>query len=175
MAEALGGTISISQSAPDLGCTFVISFLASAQNLIPASKSEKPLASSTEIPLDGLLVLLVDDSLDNQFLVRRKLETYGARVDVASDGIEAVEKALSKVYDVVLMDIQMPRMDGYQAMNELIAKKYARPVIALTAHAMAEERMKTKAAGFDGHLTKPLDCAELVNTIENLKSNPNAN
>lgn len=114
----------------------------------------------------GRSILLVDDSPDNQLLVRRILEKHGARVEVACNGREALAKAFSAKHDVVLMDIQMPILDGYQVLSALKAKDYMTPVIALTAHAMNEDRLKTHAAGFVGHLAKPINTAELIALVE---------
>ena len=121
--------------------------------------------SAENLKLDGVSVLVVDDSPDNLFLVKRLLTKSGAHVDVANDGEEAVTLATCKPYDVVLMDIQMPKMDGYQATRTLIAQGYAKPIVALTAHSMNDERNKTRIAGFAAHLTKPLNAAELITTI----------
>jgi hypothetical protein len=112
-----------------------------------------------------MTILFADDSLDNKFLVEHFLTLNGAQVSLASDGSEAVDMALAGTYDLILMDIQMPKMDGYQATRILLERGYAKPIIALTAHAMDEERDKTKAVGFSGHLTKPLNFNELLLTI----------
>lgn len=169
LSQALGGGISIEECAPGKGSTFVISFVATvskkpALELVPIRETAK--LNSKLLPLKDIKVLLVDDSLDNQFLVNRLLSKNGAWVELAGDGAQAVEKALSNTYDIVLMDIQMPLMDGYQAIEILGQKNYDKPIIALTAHAMLEDQMKTKAAGFAGHLTKPIDVSELVESIK---------
>ncbi|MBC7661117.1 MAG: PAS domain-containing protein [Chitinophagaceae bacterium] len=117
--------------------------------------------------LSGSRVLLVEDAIDNQILIKRILAKRGAKVEVANNGLEGVEKALAGDYSIVLMDIQMPVMDGYQAIRKLRSLGYHGIVYALTAHAMAEERKKTHEAGYDGHLTKPLDTETLVQTVRN--------
>ncbi len=116
--------------------------------------------------LTGVRILLAEDSVDNQFLISRVLSKNGAKVELASDGEEAIKLAMAGDFHLILMDIQMPRVDGYEATRSLRSNACNLPIIALTAHAMAEERAKTKAAGFDGHLTKPLNQAELLATIE---------
>lgn len=128
-------------------------------------QSKNSLNSVDSHQLDGVSVLVVDDSPDNLFLVKRMLAKSGAQVDVANDGEEAVAIAIRQPYDIVLMDIQMPKMDGYQATRALIANGYTKPIVALTANSMAEERNKTRQAGFAAHLTKPLDSIELLATI----------
>jgi CheY-like chemotaxis protein len=110
-------------------------------------------------------VLLVEDSLDNQMFIQHILAQHGVKVDTANDGLQGVQRALNGNYDVVLMDIQMPNMDGYQAIAQLKSENYKTPVYALTAHALDEERFKTKAAGYTGHLTKPVNIRELLETL----------
>ena len=122
-------------------------------------------SDTRESRLDNLVVLVADDSPDNLLLVKRILTKKGARVETASDGHQAIVKAMSGSFDLVLMDIQMPIMDGYQALKTLLSLGYAAPIVALTAHAMTEERVKTKDAGFVAHLTKPLAAQELVATV----------
>lgn len=168
LAEALGGTITIADCAPQIGCTFVVTLVTSTstnENRKYSNDSFQSTHRKNVLPLENIKVLLVDDSEDNQLLVATLLEKNGARVRVAGNGAEAVVVATSNSFDVVLMDIQMPQMDGYEALRELKSRAYTVPVIALTAHAMVEERMKTKAAGFAAHLTKPLDKTEVVNTV----------
>lgn len=102
-------------------------------------------------------------------VVERLLVKNGATVDTAQDGDQGTRKAMAGTFDVILMDIQMPKLDGYQAKEILDRSGYRKPVIALTAHAMSDERIKTEAAGFAGHLTKPLNAAELISTLSALK------
>jgi CheY-like chemotaxis protein len=107
--------------------------------------------------LDGLRILVVEDSPDNQDLLRIMLEQEGAQFELAENGAEGVEKALTGEHNVVLMDIQMPGMDGHEAARSLRAKGYRRPIIALTAHAMKEEQEKTLRSGFTDYLSKPIN------------------
>src|SRR5207253_1661883 len=90
--------------------------------------------------LTGLRVLLVEDSPDNQVLISRLLMREGALVEIAQDGAEGVAVALANVFDVVLMDVQMPVLDGNEAMRRLRASGYGGLIVALTAHAMKGER-----------------------------------
>ncbi len=170
LSEALGGTITIEKFEQNVGCIFAISFIAmmgrEAEKLASLSGN---LHNLEELPLKGMNILFADDSVDNQFLVEYFLKENGASVTLANDGSEAVDKVLAGKYDLVLMDIQMPKMDGYQATKILIGRGCQVPIIALTAHAMDEEKEKTKAAGFVGHLTKPLNFAELLQTIIRFK------
>jgi CheY-like chemotaxis protein len=115
--------------------------------------------------LDHRKILVVDDSPDNLLLIGHLLTLAGAEVDTAGNGREGVDKAIRGDYSAILMDLQMPEMDGYQAVKELREKGFRRPVIALTAHAMKEERERCLKNGFDNHLTKPVDRAALINTL----------
>ncbi len=174
LSEALGGTVKLLESDIGVGCTFQINLLAkkvsviSSRHLNLRGNPKDSLMSEVSFPLAGLKILVVDDSEDNQFLVRHILQNSGASVILAGNGVEALENTSANYFDIVLMDIQMPFMDGHQAMEALISRGYTRPVIALTAHAMVEERLKTKASGFTGHLTKPLNVGELIATIIDL-------
>lgn len=171
LAEALGGQVTIENCSPGKGCTFVISFIATKSQKIHMSnlKTEEPIAfQASSLPLKDIRVLLVDDSADNLFLVKRILTKFGAEVDLATDGAEAIDKAISNTHDIVLMDIQMPKMDGYRAIEILNKKNYCKPIVALTAHAMVEEKNRTKDAGFAAHLTKPVNVNELIQSIRTL-------
>lgn len=109
-------------------------------------------------------VLVAEDNAVNQLLTTRMLERMGCRVDIASNGLEAVAMTQALQYDIVLMDCSMPDMDGYQAAAEIRRTQQANrrlPIVALTAHAMPEDRAKCMAAGMDDYLSKPVD-RELV-------------
>ena len=171
LSRALGGEITIVDCMPGKGCTFIISFVATITkklNKNTVKNFQLPLFDIKLLPLKDIKVLVVDDSADNQFLVKRLLTKNGAYVDLANDGEEAIAKAVSTSYDIILMDIQMPKMDGYQAIEILNQKKYRIPIVALTAHAMLEDQNNTKKAGFLGHLTKPINMDELIQTVRKL-------
>jgi CheY-like chemotaxis protein len=114
--------------------------------------------------------LLAEDHPVNQKLGRRVLEKAGAEVTVVGNGIEALEALREADFDAVLMDCQMPEMDGYEATRLLRAspgvyRNHRIPVIALTAHALAPDRKRCEAAGMDDYLTKPIDAVRLVEAI----------
>lgn len=172
MARAIDGDVQIVSCRVNKGCHFLIKFSAkrvSTKQIIQVTPSEPQNLKNLKL-LSGLKVLVVEDSKDNQTLIHKVLSKRGAAVDFASDGEEGVAMALSHFYHVVLMDIQMPRLDGYGATRKLREAGYQQPIIALTAHAMEEERIKTKAAGCDGHITKPLDTALLISTVLNFRN-----
>jgi PAS domain S-box-containing protein len=116
-------------------------------------------------------LLLVEDSADNRLIIQAYFKRASDHIDIAENGAIAVEKFKAKKYDLVLMDVQMPVMDGYTATREI--RKWEReqgkretPIIALTAHAMKEDLQKSIEAGCTGHLTKPIRRATLMETVQ---------
>lgn len=115
-------------------------------------------------------ILLAEDGPDNQRLIGFLLRNAGADVTVVEDGQKAVEQlfgqdAKERPFDVVLMDMQMPRMDGYQATRTLREGGYQGPIIALTAHAMKEDRQRCLDAGCDDYLPKPVERTAMLQMI----------
>lgn len=123
-----------------------------------------------------LRVLVADDHDPNRVVALRILQERGHECEAAVNGDEAVRMARQTRYDAILMDIQMPVCDGYQATAQLRQldeeNKTHTPIIALTAHAMLGDREKCLAAGMDGYLPKPLDALELIRTVEHLTQEP---
>jgi signal transduction histidine kinase/CheY-like chemotaxis protein/HPt (histidine-containing phosphotransfer) domain-containing protein len=119
-----------------------------------------------------LRILLAEDNPVNQQLAARILEKRGHSVEVVPDGRQALEALSRERYDLVLMDIQMPEMDGFETTAAIRAREDSSgqhlPIIALTAHAMAGDRERCLAAGMDGYLSKPLRAHELIDAIEHL-------
>src|SRR5690606_3206518 len=115
--------------------------------------------------LRAIYALIVEDSPDNQVIYTRYLEYAGAQVTNAYDGEECLKKARQQRFDAVLMDIQMPGMDGYQVTKRLRELAYTGPIIAVTAHAMKGERQRCLEAGCDDYLTKPVDPDVLIHTL----------
>jgi PAS domain S-box-containing protein len=118
--------------------------------------------------LRGRRLLLVEDSPDNRAMVARFLTKEGAAVEWAEDGSDGVKKAMDHHPDLVLMDIQMPVCDGYNATISLRKQGFAAPIVALTAHALREEKERSLRSGFDEYLTKPVNRDELIETVRRL-------
>lgn len=172
LSRALGGDLILENSSP-MGSQFLIRIPSER----PADEGMHPQAPvrTAEVPLHvkpGLRVLVVEDSPDNRMLITHILQRWGIQVEIAENGREGIEKALAAPYDVILMDLQMPICDGFEATRELRRQNYRGPIVALTAHAMKEEREKTRAAGCDLHLTKPINAQLLIQVIHELSSGP---
>jgi len=115
-------------------------------------------------------ILLVEDNEDNRDMLSRRLIRKGYDVSLANDGGAGVAQALSEVPDLILMDMSLPVLDGWEATRRVKENPATRaiPIIALTAHAMADDREKAIAAGCDDYDTKPIDLPRLLEKIESL-------
>ncbi|MGE0525718.1 MAG: ATP-binding protein [Bdellovibrionales bacterium] len=179
LADLLGGDLILVESREGKGSTFLATVNANLDDL-PLTQERPTIQRAVPAPrreraLEGKRILLAEDSPDNQMLIQFYLESEGAHVDLAHHGGEAVEKASHGDYNLILMDIQMPVMDGYSATRSLRSEGYQRPIIALTAHAMHEERARSLREGCNEHLTKPIDRKLLIRTIKGyLEPEPSA-
>jgi len=174
MAQAMSGTITV-QSTPHRGSTFRVAIpleMSEGVRLIEnpaewhAASPEPDRTDAADTTLSGR-VLLAEDGRDNQKLISFLLSRAGAEVEVAEDGLVACRKALEaaragRPFDVILMDMQMPRLDGYAATARLRREGLTQPILALTAHAMADDRQKCLASGCNDFATKPIQRADLL-------------
>ena len=171
-AEALGGEISV-RSAPGQGSTFSVSLdpgpLDRVRMLDPdelaAHGQNDELESGAAWNFPDTRVLVVDDGKQNRALVRLVMEEAGIEVEEADNGKIAVEKASEETFDLILMDINMPVMDGFTALGLLLGQGLQIPVLALTADVMDGFEDKVLAAGFSGYITKPIDFDVLLDTL----------
>jgi two-component system sensor histidine kinase/response regulator len=145
--------------------------VASALRGVPLADAEDaPPAEAREARANGErpIVLVAEDNAINSALTVRLLETYGYEADVAWNGREAIEATTRRRYDAVLMDCQMPTMDGYAATEEIRRNELPGehiPILAMTAHSMKGDRERCIAAGMDDYLSKPIRPADLAETL----------
>lgn len=168
LVRALGGDLQLLNSRPGVGSTFLIRLESDNESdgVIESrsSASEAP-KIAIEVRLDGVKVLLVDDMHDNRVIISRFLEHAGANVKTADNGSQGIDRALQGDFDLVLMDIQMPEMNGVEAMLSLRSQGFTKPIVALTAQASLDEREECLAQGFTDHISKPVNRRELIASI----------
>ncbi|WP_320042434.1 transporter substrate-binding domain-containing protein [uncultured Desulfobacter sp.] len=164
IVEMMGGEIFLESSAGK-GSTFSFTLP------IEFGPKEAPKQKREEQPISrailGAKILLAEDHEINQQVAKELLESAGFFVQMANNGEEALSMALSQDFDLVLMDLQMPVMDGYQATREIRRHKTSEnlPIVAMTASAMPRDRAKAMAAGMNSHVSKPIDLKELFQTL----------
>ena len=170
LVERMGGTIGAHSQTGD-GSTFwfELSFAQAAEpRIVPVRGRDAHLAPRAA-PLEAPLVLVVEDSPINRVVAMGVLEREGYRAHAVNDGHEALDALQTTRYDAVLMDCQMPGLDGYQATRQLRTREnggHHTPVIAMTAHAMTGDREKCLAAGMDDYITKPIRAQTLTETLQ---------
>jgi protein-histidine pros-kinase len=143
----------------------------------PPARTGKP--AVTPLGSVSLAILVAEDNPVNQRVAQRMLERLGHRVSIAGNGREAVDALDDGRFDAVLMDMQMPEMNGIEASGAIRAREQARstgrtPIIALTANAMNSDRDRCLAAGMDAYLSKPIKLAELKAALDHLARPPQA-
>jgi len=161
LVEAMGGTISCT-SSPGKGSTFTVE-LPVVPTSAPAAGKE---VATVETPA-GLRVLVAEDNLTNQRVVVGLLRKIGIEANVVSNGMDAVEACQHERFDLVLMDCQMPILDGYGATRQILKNlgAAAPPIVALTAHALESDRAECLAAGMCAYLTKPIVLEQLRQVV----------
>jgi two-component system, sensor histidine kinase len=161
LAELHGGKASAESEGPGKGSTFTVRLPAIER---PAMTHPSSTRKATE-PRD---VLIVEDNDDARETLRRMLELDGHRVRVAADGLAGLEAVNADVPEIALIDVGLPRMDGYELARRIRTEIGGprRPyLVAVTGYGLPEDRTRTREAGFDLHLVKPVDSAELAEVL----------
>lgn len=172
LVELHGGKIFASSPGEGRGATFSFHLPVSvAQNA--GGPREHPSASLGAGPVEmlslpAMRVLVIDDDVDSCRMLSRILEQCGARVETVTSGAEGLERVREAAPDILLSDIGMPEMDGYALIQELRAKGYKFPAVAVTAFARSEDRVRALRAGYNMHLSKPVEPRELVAVLSSL-------
>jgi len=174
LGVALGGDVYLESFEENKGCTFCFKLIAQKSEHTDAedlSHSDNHSKKDVKNPLQGMRILAVDDIKDNRNLIDIFLKGTGATVSLASSGMDAIKQVEEDEFDLILLDIQMPGLDGFQTLKQLRTLQFNAPVLALTAHAMKEDRIKTANAGFDNHITKPIEKNKLVDILSTYHNN----
>lgn len=177
LVELHGGSVRVKSAGENLGSTFIVSLPVSHVKSEDAIRKSRPAVAadpleSIDLPLlDGVRVLIVDDEPDGRTLIARILEGRGARPVCASSVMEALDLLSKQAFDILLSDIGMPDMDGYQLIRRVRALKgEAIPAIAVTAYVRPEDRQRALLAGYHMHLSKPIEAKELIAGVASLLS-----
>lgn len=136
-----------------------------AEDKEPSDRSKTDLDMGQDQPLN---ILLAEDNLVNQMVMLRMLEKIGHRADVAANGLEVLRALENSSYDVILRDIQMPEMDGFEATREIRQRWPNRgiKIMAITAYALNGDRERCLEAGMDDYISKPVQCSELAKILK---------
>lgn len=169
IALAMGGNVELVSSQPNVGTSFRVKFnlrKSENQNLqaLEDTHSEKNKIKDLSF-FNKKRVLAVDDAPDNLTLVSLYLQNTGAELTMVDNGLKAIEMVKDEDFDIILMDVQMPVMDGHLATQKIRELGFEKPIIAFTAHAIGEEQEKCISSGCNDVITKPINKMALINTV----------
>ena len=167
LVRSMGGDIGI-VSTHGLGSTFWFTFKAKKISRNRISPATKEYSLTRQFEEKAPKILLVDDNKINRKVVCGILKKSGCEIQEAKDGFEAIERIKSELYDLIFMDIRMPKMDGVQAAREIksLGIKHPPPIVAMTAHSMEEDRQKFIDHGLDDYLAKPIRADMLIDKVK---------
>ncbi len=175
LAKAMGGDVYIQKTKLGVGTTFQVyikaevgedeEFIKDFSTHIQVSEKEE---EKTQLKLHGKSILIVDDAKENARLFKIYLDQTQAEIKLANNGLLAIDAVAENDFDLIFLDLQMPELDGYQTIDRLRKSGFRKPVVALTAHAMKEEQERTKACGFDFHVSKPVKGEYLIKVAYSL-------
>jgi CheY-like chemotaxis protein len=179
LVELHGGSVRVKSGGENLGSTFIVALPVSHVRNEDTVRFQRTHSSADpletiELPrLEGLKILIVDDEPDGRLLIARILEDRGAIPHVASGALDALRQLQQQEFDMLLSDIGMAEVDGYEFMRRVRAaggNASAVPAIAITAYARPEDRQRSLLAGYQMHLSKPVEARELIAGIASLLS-----
>jgi signal transduction histidine kinase/CheY-like chemotaxis protein len=177
LAALMDGTIAV-ESEPGKGSAFwlTLPFDIAAESALQDEREPDASEGMMAAPAVPMHVLIAEDNAVNQKVATRMLEKHGCNVTVVSNGLEVLQACEQRRYDVILMDVQMPEMDGLEATRRIREREQTCgghvPIIALTAHAMFADRERCLGAGMDGVVTKPFHSRELFEVVVSARSRP---
>lgn len=171
LTKMLGGSLTM-ESKLNIGSRFTVEFKLgdmSESNYIYDANYDalntSKVMTAQDIPNVSGKILVAEDNKDIQALIKLLIQKVGAELTIVGNGQQAIDKALESEFDLIFLDIQMPVMSGIDALQQLRAKNYNKPIIAMTANVMQKDRDECFAAGFDGFVSKPINKVELYSAI----------